>query len=930
MHPANISYFEVLREVGRGGMGVVYLGRDTKLDRQVAIKALPADLAADPDRLARFQREAKVLASLNHSGIGAIYGFEEFAGHQYLILEYVEGETLAQRLARGAIPVDEALTLAQQIAEALEAAHEKGVIHRDLKPGNVMITSEGIVKVLDFGLARTTDVSPPSPTPDSPTQSWQAPAQSPTIPGAILGTAGYMSPEQARGKNVDKRSDIFSFGCVLYEMLAGVQPFPGETVADSIGATLHKQLDQDLLPSNTPPLVRELLTSCLVKDRKDRLHDIGDARIELARAIVGAEWAGTALPSGDLTQRNRRSWHAYASLAGAVLLGSVLTSAAWIAIHGWTNSAPTAPGFGPIARVSVEAPTDLDLTSTLISTDGRRLLMVSKATAPATSRIYSRSFDSFGAIPLVSDRIIDSCVSPEGQFFAVLVPRSPGSARKKIIKGLLDGSSPSVTIAELPERMNNTWAIAWPPGDELVTVQESEGTLCRVSINDGTAGEPVPISVPGENGAVFTVQPFGDRNHVFVECTAYGERGWEQTIGLLELKTGQVRTLISNAGCPAYAPTGHLLFTRSDALLAVPFDLATLSVSGTPQVVATGLGTRDYWRNALYSVSRTGTLAYIPGGNRGTHRRLVTIGPGTKVEPWCAEQRPFHIGMRPHVSPDRSRVAVVITDMSGIDEVWLFHQDGTAAQRVVAIPRADCRVIGWMPDGERILFTRKGEHADNDGIYIQRIEGGEPPRLLIHRTLSSSGDIQAAILPDGSGVVVALLADKLTDLVWVPIAPGVPAVPRVLISGLPMCTGIAVSPDSHFLAFAAPETQTSEVFVCALRPEGTVGSRVQVSKAGGTRPMWRSANKGELELIYFDSSQRVVSVAVTTAPRLRIGPETEIVETAKVNIAPTTQTLLSDGRIFAVQLGGDEVKPTSVSVVMNFFTVLKQKMTTKP
>ena len=292
MHPAAIGPFTIERELGRGGMGEVYLARDTRLDRLVAIKALPAHMAQDPDRLARFQREAKVLASLNHPGIGAIYGLEEANGRQYLILEFVEGETLADRLSRGAIPVEESLSLAKQIAEALEVAHEKGVIHRDLKPGNVMVTPDGVVKVLDFGLARTEDGAPASTfgspaRPDSPTLTSLARyAHSPTIPGVIMGTAGYMSPEQARGKQVDKRSDIFSFGCVLYEMLTGAMPFRGETVADSIGATLHKNIDLDNLPAGTPASMRKLLGRCLEKNPAERFASgsaVADALTALHR-----------------------------------------------------------------------------------------------------------------------------------------------------------------------------------------------------------------------------------------------------------------------------------------------------------------------------------------------------------------------------------------------------------------------------------------------------------------------------------------------------------------------------------------------------------------------------------------------------------------------------------------------------------------------
>lgn len=290
--------FEVVSQLGRGGMGEVFLARDTRLDRFVAIKSLPDHLVSDPDRLARFEREARIVASLNHPGIAAVYALEQEAGRKLLVMEYVEGETLAARLRRGQIPVDEALSLARQIAEALEVAHEKGVIHRDLKPGNVMVTPDGVVKVLDFGLARTADaVAGSSATlrttaPQSPPMTITSPAfaESPTIPGAILGTAGYMSPEQARGKPVDKRSDIFSFGCVLYETLAGAQPFPGETVTDSLGAILHRDPAWALLPPATPPRIRELLTSCLAKDRRQRLHDMGDARLELERAILGREW----------------------------------------------------------------------------------------------------------------------------------------------------------------------------------------------------------------------------------------------------------------------------------------------------------------------------------------------------------------------------------------------------------------------------------------------------------------------------------------------------------------------------------------------------------------------------------------------------------------------------------------------------------------
>ena len=335
MHPATIGPFRIERELGRGGMGEVFLATDTRLDRKVAIKALPAHVAQDPDRLARFQREAKVLASLNHPGIGAIYGLEEAVGRQYLILEHVEGETLADRLSRGPVPIDELIPLARHMAEALEVAHEKGIVHRDLKPGNVMVTPDGKVKVLDFGLARAEESTGSSTSAqalaDSPTITSPARVHSPTIPGVIMGSAGYMSPEQARGKAVDKRSDIFSYGCVLYELLTGAGPFLGETATDSMGAILHREPDWKLLPPGTPPALTRLLRRCLAKDKANRLHDIADARLELESIGSDLSDASGAAPSpalharaARLRTRERAAWLLLLMLALAVAAGSWL------------------------------------------------------------------------------------------------------------------------------------------------------------------------------------------------------------------------------------------------------------------------------------------------------------------------------------------------------------------------------------------------------------------------------------------------------------------------------------------------------------------------------------------------------------------------------------------------------------------------------
>ncbi|MEC9374678.1 MAG: serine/threonine-protein kinase, partial [Planctomycetota bacterium] len=286
-----IGAYRVVREIGRGGMGIVHLGQDTRLGREVAIKAIPEQVADDPDRLARFEREARILASLNHPAIAAVYALEVADGKKYLVMEHVAGETLSARLDRGAIPVDEAIEIAAQIADGLEAAHAAGVVHRDLKPGNVMLTAEGKVKVLDFGLARMDEESSFSSSQDGPTATSPAP-HSPSTPGAVLGTAPYMSPEQARGRKVDRRTDVWSFGVVLYEMLTGRSPFRGETTSDSIGAVLHREVEFAALPRETPVMVRHVLRRCLERDRDRRYRDMGDIRIELIGARMGEEVVG--------------------------------------------------------------------------------------------------------------------------------------------------------------------------------------------------------------------------------------------------------------------------------------------------------------------------------------------------------------------------------------------------------------------------------------------------------------------------------------------------------------------------------------------------------------------------------------------------------------------------------------------------------------
>lgn len=649
VNPVTIGPFKIERELGRGGMGEVFLARDTRLDRLVAIKALPAHLAQDQDRLARFQREAKVLASLNHPNIAAIYGLEEANGHQYIILEYVEGETLSDRLKRGVIPLAEALPLARQIAEALETAHEKGVIHRDLKPGNVMVTQDGVVKVLDFGLARTADGSPTTTNApvntQSPTLTSPVLAHSPTIPGAIMGTAGYMSPEQARGKPVDKRSDVFSFGCVLYEMLTGIMPFHGETVADSIGATLHKESDLTLLPPNTPQRVRELLTNCLAKDRKQRLHDIADARLEIERAIAGYEWKSATSHS----RTSLRPW----LIASTVLL--MIACGGWI----WLASRPTAPAVrqSPTLQLSIPMPKDHEVAGTIaISRDGKHVAYCAYDETGET-QLYIRALDRFEVIKVPNSLgSTHPAFTPDGR--TVIFVDRDGLHRAPI-----DGGQPTIIMH------NRSVMSACELGDGSIIYSTGvDSPLWRLP-PDG--GAPTALtSLAAESGTYAHVwpQPIPGTDKILLMSWGNGDIGGPR---ITDIKTGEVREIVKTPN-GTYPPparwiaSGHLLLESWDTLVAVPFDPAasgtvTSNLSGIERnQVLTNVANLDNATRCVFDVSDNGTLAYVCGRER--------IGPYGSVN--------FYIGLNDLIEScdsnpqlndfefkliDRSEVALVLS-----------------------------------------------------------------------------------------------------------------------------------------------------------------------------------------------------------------------------------------------------------------------------
>jgi eukaryotic-like serine/threonine-protein kinase len=831
MHPATIGPFQIQRELGRGGMGEVYLARDTRRDRLVAIKALPAHLASDPDRLSRFQREAKVLASLNHPGIGAIYGLEEAEGHQYLILEFVEGETLADRLAKGPIPVDEALTFAKQIAEALEVAHEKGVVHRDLKPGNVMVTPDGAVKVLDFGLARTEEGPASSVAPlglaDSPTVTSPVRVHSPTIPGVIMGTAGYMSPEQARGKPVDKRSDIFSFGCVLYEMLTGAQPFRGETVADAIGATLHKELDLALLPAGVPTAIRRLLERCLAKDRHRRLRDIGDARIEIESVASGdAEAFAPRTPASF-----RPSW-----LVAGVLLALGAGVAAGIWFGGRSRATPVREitrlemGLQPAEMLGPSTGLKRPFNPSFVLTpDGRRIVFAGEI--GAVRQLYVRSLDSAEAVPLAGTSGASSpFLSPDGEWVGFL---ADGEIRKTPIAG-----GPVVKVARLTEgglaspsplvpAEEDFFGAAWGDDGRIVFGRFAEG-LWQVPAAGGVAKPQ--NATKGSSQRLPHVLP----DHRGILVTVPGEE--DTSIAVIPSGGGEPKLLIEAGSDGRFVAPSHIVFARDGVMMAAPFDLTKLDVTGAPNALLSNVlhatnGPRPS-RNvgtAFFDVSATGTLVFAEGGVCPIEPfRLVWAGRDGTVEPVAIPNGYF---ARPRLSPDGKRFVVSYVSASGRLKEASPHIFDSERGTVSRLTDKDGWGPLWSRDGSTIYFRR---FKDSGGVWSIAADGSSP----MVPVSKEGGRVQISCeLVDRSQLVVTDYSEQTgSDIVL--LSPT--GEKRPWLNTKANEAWAEISPDGKTMAYGSDASGQFEVYV---QPFPGPGPRRQVSIDGATSPLWSRSGK---------------------------------------------------------------------------------------
>ncbi|HBS28685.1 MAG TPA: hypothetical protein DEB06_04360 [Phycisphaerales bacterium] len=925
MHPSAIGPFRIERELGRGGMGEVYLALDSRLDRQVAIKALPAHLSQDPDRLARFQREAKVLASLNHPGIGAIYGLEESSGRQYLVLEFVEGQTLAERLTHGPIPVDEALALSRQIAEALEAAHEKGVVHRDLKPGNVMVTPDGVVKVLDFGLARTADGAPsttstPAPA-DSPTLTSPARyAHSPTIPGVIMGTAGYMSPEQARGKAVDKRSDIFSFGCVLYEMLAGAQPFAGETVTDSLGAILHREPEWTLLASNTPPRLRELLVNCLAKDRRNRLHDIGDARLEIERAISGREWAHPA------AERARRPSPLRWVLAA---LGAVALLAAGMLAGRGLRSAPPAPSAHAF-HVSTSVPAEPEFVYLVgIAPDARFVVyaawpqMDADSAQPGGVLVVRRLDRNETKVVEGTEGVRAATLSSDGRWIAFAAAKDRSQSKITLKKIALESGSPlgaPEPLCELPAggEMN----LCWSSDREIVVALSWRQTILAAP---AMGGEPRVVLQEEQSREIDNwgdIRPLVDGKSILASRWALVGQTIQERTEIVELATGKRTPLLSKAG-GAQLVAGEFVVARRvpSTLIAVRLDMGTLQPVGEPVTVWSGrlLGPSSFF------VSTSGTLALTAGAGDISGRRLAWLDDRGLPQPVGAPARAYG-GIT--ISPDGERVAMNLDPIDDSELTTdLFIHDLSRHTFTRLLTQGPAWEPVWSRDAQRIAYASVNEQEFS--IWDRRADGaGDAVKL------HAGPNLQTLVVPtdwspDGKtlAIVHADLASNKSDVLMLEQEPGGP-----LWKATPYLTSPAseewlrFSHEGKWVRFVSTESGRPELYAQRFTGSGSGAQdarsgRVQISTTGSDGSGWLSPDGKELR--YVDSDRQVMSVQVQTEPALSVSLPKVLY--AFKDLKYRDFSWAPDGRPM-VALQGEGERPGKIDLVVNFMDEARAKI----
>jgi serine/threonine-protein kinase len=893
---ARLGPYEITALLGAGGMGEVYRARDTRLNRDVALKVLPAALAADPERLARLTREAQLLASLNHQNIAAIHGLEDAGDTRALVLELVEGPTLADRIAQGAIPIDEALGIARQILDALEAAHEQGIVHRDLKPANIKVRADGMVKVLDFGLAKVLEPAdaPNAAATMSPTLSMHA-----TQAGLILGTAAYMSPEQAAGRPADKRSDIWSFGVVLMEMLTGGQAFTGETVPHVLAAVLKSDPVWSALPADTPPRVRRLLRRCLEKDRRRRLDSAVAARLDIDEAPASHD-------AGAVADTPRRAHVSFAAIGAAMAGGGVLAAALmWVLLRP-VPSQPREPSRFEMAPGGVLRPHQFDRILT-VSPGGRELIYVvqrEEGTGPG-GQLMIRRLDRLDPSPmpgLVNARSPFS--SPDGQWVGFF----EGTELKKA--ALAGGPAiPLCTFAGAPR--GATW-----DDDGSVTFATNDPTTGLLRVSSG-GGEPVTLTTPktsdGEGDHWFPFTLPGGRGVLFsVIVPGQHERS---EVAVYDANTRQHRTLF-RGNQAQYVESGHLLYVAGNTLWAVRFDLTNLQVSGDPVPMLERVSVAPQSGAAAYQVSRAGTLAYIPSGP-APQRSLMWVDRSGREQPINAPPRAYALA---RLSPDGTRVALDIRDQE--NDIWILNPGSGTMQRLTSGPSLETNPV-WVDD-RRLVYS--SNLSGRWAIYSQPADGSGSAQPL---TESGNGKFATAVTPDRAAILGHQDGPSVFDLAMFPLVqPGQPPSPaRELVKTPSFEHNVDISPNGRYLAYQSNESGPFQIIV---RPFPQIeGGRWTISAEGGSSPLWSRDGK---ELFYRDGSEVLVAVPVeTSGTTLSWGSPRRLFDIRAAATVPDRSYDVSlDGQRFLFIKEDTNTPPSDIVVVLDWLEELKAKVPAAP
>ena len=911
-----LLHYRLIEKIGEGGMGVVWRAEDTTLDREVAIKILPDLFTQDPDRLARFNREAKLLASLNHPNIATLHGLQQAGEVRFLVMELVEGEELSQRMERGPLPVEEALPIALQLAEALESAHERGVIHRDLKPANVKLTAEGNVKVLDFGLAKAL----------KPAEGQSDSSMSPTLTsagtqaGLILGTAAYMSPEQAKGKTVDRRADIWAFGVILHEMLTGRLLFAGGSVSEVLAAVLMSDPDPNQLPANTPPRIRRLIERCLRRDPVSRLRDIGDARIALEEALAGHEWTMAAPPPAE-TARVPVVQAALWIAAGLVLgAGSV-----WL----WSGS-----GAGPSEEtISLAIPLPptlrvIDHPPPRLTPDGKTAVFHATDVNPDIDdhdvRIYVRPLDVDELIEVQGSKGADatSALSPDGRWLVYVSPIAEDSTRRQLMRVPLDQSAPPQKIIDWPDEAGQM--ILWPKPDRILLFRTSDGALLPVSVSDGTLGAPVEIQSDTPPLDFEATDSLENGRYVLGHLASFDTSEYQQNAVLVDSESGTLKQLVDHASHPVLAPSGHLLFTRGDTLLAAPFDLSRLEITGGAQTVASGIWASGAWTGGIVDVSPGGHLLYGGGEVQGPTRELVIVTRDGVVTPWSDEKLEYN---EVSVSPDGRRVGVQVDNIGQGDallQIRVSDYDRPQFVTVVSIPGRDCTAPSWSTDSKILAYQCLGDDVREIYVTTEKLAAQPDPVFSVQTPTELR--------------LVGFLAGDAHLLAWVSQEDGTGEFVSIpLDSGdAPQSSGKrlaleekrleprALTPDGRWLIYSASQGGgRREFFVRRVESATSLGPRIPVF-ANAEGVVWGKTVHGGTYELFFERDSRLHSVEFVTEPTPRFS-EAVAHDADFYRLGSAGADALPDGRLMMIRAPDTERGAAELRLVLHWTRELARR-----